>query len=297
MKTTFPKKSQTHQEIIFEIRDRILEKHQDKIAFIILFGSFARGDWVYDVYEKDNVTYEYASDYDIFILTRGNKYKSENAAIDLENSIKQDLKPYYKTYPIPQRKHSPSIIIEPVDEVNEKLRKGRYFYTDIKKEGVLLYGAKGFELAEEKEKTRAEKKEEAEGYFKKWFEKAEDFLISYNAVFEAKKYANSAFQLHQVTECLYHCALLVYTGHRPKLHDLEKLEQKLLKHNKAFADIFPKNTKEEEKLFNLLKRAYVDARYEKDYKIVKEQLEYLRKRVEKLKEVTKKACLMRIDSF
>jgi uncharacterized protein len=36
---------------------------------VILFGSHARGDWVHDVYEHEGITYEYASDYDILVIT------------------------------------------------------------------------------------------------------------------------------------------------------------------------------------------------------------------------------------
>ncbi|WP_231555726.1 hypothetical protein [Rickettsia hoogstraalii] len=44
----------------------------------------------------------------------------------------------------------------------------------------------------------------------------------------------------------------------------------------------------------MLQKAYVDARYDKNYKITKEQLLYLIERVEKLKEITERICLKRI---
>ncbi len=49
--------------------------------------------------------------------------------------------------------------------------------------------------------------------------------------------------------------------------------------------------------FTLLKKAYVDARYKKDYKITKEQLEYLAERVKILQKLTKKICTAKIESF
>ena len=42
---------------------------------------------------------------------------------------------------------------------------------------------------------------------------------------------------------------------------------------------------------------YDDARYKKDYKITKEQLEYLAQRIKKLHEVTEKSCKDKIESF
>ena len=35
---------------------------------IVLFGSYARGDWVDDVYTEGHITYEYRSDYDILVI-------------------------------------------------------------------------------------------------------------------------------------------------------------------------------------------------------------------------------------
>lgn len=75
MKTTLPKQSRSHQKIIRQITDIILKTGKDKIAFVILFGSFARGNWVYDYYQENGVMYEYASDYDILIITKTWKIK------------------------------------------------------------------------------------------------------------------------------------------------------------------------------------------------------------------------------
>ena len=44
-------------------------------------------------------------------------------------------------------------------------------------------------------------------------------------------------------------------------------------------------------------QAYIDARYKKDYKITKKQLEYLAKRVKLLQRLTKKICVAKIESF
>ncbi|MFU7502577.1 MAG: HEPN domain-containing protein [Candidatus Tisiphia sp.] len=54
-------------------------------------------------------------------------------------------------------------------------------------------------------------------------------------------------------------------------------------------------TPEQEECFTLLRNAYVDARYDQDYTISKEQLLYLINRVEELKIVTEKICLERIN--
>jgi len=47
--------------IIERIRERV-----DSIQMIILFGSYARGNWVDDTCTKGHITYEYISDFDVF---------------------------------------------------------------------------------------------------------------------------------------------------------------------------------------------------------------------------------------
>jgi hypothetical protein len=45
------------------------------------------------------------------------------------------------------------------------------------------------------------------------------------------------------------------------------------------------------------KKAYIDARYKKDYKITKKQLEYLASRVKVLEKLTRTICREKIESF
>ena len=65
----------------------------------------------------------------------------------------------------------------------------------------------------------------------------------------------------------------------------------------AFLTVFPGATAEQKECFDLLKRAYIEARYSSAYKITKEQLEYLAERVQKLQELTKKICEARIEAY
>ncbi|MCZ6901742.1 MAG: HEPN domain-containing protein [Rickettsia endosymbiont of Ixodes persulcatus] len=61
--------------------------------------------------------------------------------------------------------------------------------------------------------------------------------------------------------------------------------------------VFPIATPEQKECFKLLRKAYVDTRYDKNYKITKEQLLYLISRVEKLKQITEKMCLEKINGI
>ena len=141
MKTTLPQRSLKIQARLNFIVQQILDIAQDKIAMIILYGSFARGDWVRDLPNG------YHSDTDILIILKKGKYK-EHATLRLEDKIYKRLEKagVIKPQIIPYDSEI-SIILESIDEVNKQLEIGRYFYTDIKKEGILYIIARNLHLA------------------------------------------------------------------------------------------------------------------------------------------------------
>jgi hypothetical protein len=53
----------------------------------------------------------------------------------------------------------------------------------------------------------------------------------------------------------------------------------------------------ERRRFTLLKKAYVDARYNMDYTISKEDLAYLSERVQVLRGLTEQICKGKIEGF
>ena len=296
MKTTLPKESQSHREIIEQIAQIIKDVGKQKISHIILFGSFARGTWQNELKEEsDGRLLHYISDYDILVITKEHNAGNGSRAVNLASKINERIEKKGL-----DKKHPTSIIIEPLTTVNNNLQKGQYFFIDIKKEGILLYQDEMAEdLKEAKELSDAEKREIAQKYFDIWIEKAGEFLETVKLKLEKDDLEQvslnlSAFLLHQATECFYQCSHLVFTNYSPKLHDIEKLEKPLIYFSKKFLSVFPKNTIDEKDNFDLLKRAYVEARYNENYSIAKEQLEYLISRVELLDKVVKAVCLEKI---
>lgn len=106
-----------------------------------------------------------------------------------------------------------------------------------------------------------------------------------------------AFQLHQATERFYTTILLVFTHYKPKEHDIDKLGKRVNSIGPRFLPVFPRKMPEENRLFELLQKAYIDARYDPKYKITKKELEYLSGRVKKLQRLTKGVCKERIESY
>ena len=285
------KKSLSHlpshkREELKEITSIITENAN--VEMIILFGSYARNDWVEDIYTEGHITYEYRSDYDILVIMQAHTqvrklglWRHIETVIRRRSSIQTRL----------------SLIVHDIDEVNQALSKRQYFFTDIKKEGVLLYDSKRFKLAKAQKQSPEERKRTAQEDFNYWFKSAREFFYNFEINFKIRRYRNAAFQLHQATERFYITALLVFTHYKPKQHDIEVLGKSVNNLDPRFLPVFPRATPEEERLFELLKKAYIDARYNPKYKITKRELEYLAARVKKLQKLTKAICKERIESY
>lgn len=112
-----------------------------------------------------------------------------------------------------------------------------------------------------------------------------------------KDYKIAAFQLHQATERYYGTIQLVFTGNKPKTHDLEILGGMAKACDMEFGKVFPKGDLQERTRFILLRKAYVDARYKAEYQISKADLEWLAGRVQILRDLTEKICKDKIASF
>jgi len=237
---------------------------------IILFGSYARGQQVNDKYIEDGITYEYQSDYDILVVMDS---ESQAIAKEAEKRWKQKIKTV-----IP--KNTPlNIIFHGIEYLNAEIEQGNYFFTDILKDGILLYDSGKHKLASPLPLNEKQRREKAKMYFERWFKNAESFIIDFNHCMNREDYIKAAFELHQATERFFMTVLLVYTDYKPKVHDLDQLSRMVCKLDSRFKSVFPRTNAEEERLFNLLKRAYIDSRYKMDYEIKKEELEWLSERV------------------
>lgn len=255
------------------------------VEMVILFGSYARGDWVEELHD-DGYYYKYQSDFDIFIVTEN---KSLANKIESDNKLRDQIYRIIKT-PV-------TLIAHDIDFFNRRLRKGQYFFLDIKKEGVCLYNSEKFVLAEEKELSPKEYKKLAENDFEYFFSKAENFKSGFQFYFDKTKYNEAAFLLHQTTENLYSALLLVLTRYKPSTHDLEKLSKRVSSIEPSFLKVFPLGTDEEKRRFALLRKAYVDARYNRSYTITSEELMWLAKRVTILQNMAQEVCKKKVASF
>lgn len=286
MKTALLHLPQHKQAELKSIITALIPRYAE-IEMIILFGSYARGNWVEDKYVEKGITYEYKSDYDLLIVMSNNGKANSDT---LTQSITGKLEELNLPTPIHPIFHG-------IEFVNNELREGNYFFGDIKEEGILLFTTNRYQLDEKREFSPLEAQAKAQKDFDSWFESANGFYDFYEHGMRTKNHKGAAFQLHQATERYYSAIQLVFTGYKPKTHDIEILGKLANSFDLQFCKVFPRATVQERQRFTLLKKAYVDARYNMDYKISQEDLEYLSERVQLLSGLTKEICTQKIKSF
>ena len=257
------------------------------IEMVILYGSYARGTWVEDKYVENGTTYEYKSDYDLLVIVSKNSQANADTFVQSVTGKLDELKLETPVHPI----------FHGIDFVNEALREGNYFFDDIKREGILLFNTSRYQLDNKRAMSPAELSQRAQEDFNQWFTSANEFFQYYRDGFARENYKSAAFQLHQATERFYGALQLVFTGYKPKTHDIELLGWLAKAINMEFGKVFPRASHHERVRFSQLRRAYVDARYKADYKISKEDLEYLSTRVALLRDMTEKYCKEKIASL
>ena len=169
------------------------------------------------------------------------------------------------------------------------------FFTDIVRDGIALYEAPGHPFEHPQTLDPAEALKEAQGYFDEWFPSAERYFVNARDNIARGWAKEAAFLLHQTTERLCHCTLLVLTLYSPKSHKLNFLRSQAEHLNPRLVAAWPRGTKFEQRCFELLRRAYVDARYSPHYKITAEELAWLAERVTVLQELVKTVCEDRLD--
>ncbi|MES2676830.1 MAG: nucleotidyltransferase domain-containing protein [Pseudomonadota bacterium] len=124
---------QNKQEELSQIVAIICENCDDAQK-IILFGSYARGDYKEAKDLKPNRKSGHISDYDILVITS----KKEVA---LDSMLWKKISDGCRKLKLSA---DPRIITHDIEALNIKLAEAQYFYSDIKKEGILLFDSKKF---------------------------------------------------------------------------------------------------------------------------------------------------------
>lgn len=298
MKTTLDHLPERQQQELAHVRTTLLTEFEaaigkgaggtsawrkgGQVLKIILFGSYARNDWVD---EPDN---GYLSDFDLLVIVSHPKLTDiADYWWVAEDKILRD----------PAIGRTVNIIVHDLSEVNQALSRGEYFWTDIARDGVTLYELPGHPLATAKPMTSHDAVAMAKRYFGTWLPKIDSAvdLAAYAATKGEGK--DAAFLLHQATERAYICFLLVHTFYFPRSHNIKFLRSLAEDVDKRLVEAWPREHRLDRRRFETLKRAYVEARYSDQYTVSAEDLEALQASVRRLQELVAESCENRLRTL
>jgi predicted nucleotidyltransferase/HEPN domain-containing protein len=219
-----------------------------RLLKILLFGSYARGTWV------DDPVGRYFSDYDLLIVVN-----HDDLTDYAEYWEKIDRRLIDAGAAGTRLRTQVSLAPHSLDDINEKLRLGRYFFVDAVRDGIVLFEEEGHPFAESQPLTAQQALDETRSFFEAFFASANEFVDNYRFNLGLRRTNNAAFQLHQAAERAYHCLLLVRTLYSPKTHKLTKLRAMAEDYEPRLRAVWPNENRSERRAYGLLVDAYVKA--------------------------------------
>ncbi len=259
-------------------------RRNGKIYKIVLFGSYARDDWV------DEPENGYQSDFDLLIVvSHADLTEIADYWYVAEDRILRD----------DAIGRPVNIIVHSIDEVNQALRRGEYFWVDIARDGIALYELPRHELATPMPASAKDALQTASSYFSSQLTASNNWLTIADWSLEQgpdRDWRNkAAFALHQATETVYACFLLVRTLYFPRSHNIKFLRSLAEDSEPRLIEAWPRATKLDRRRFELLKRAYVEARYSANYEIGRDDLEALTVSVRRLRDIVEAVSRERLE--
>ena len=266
------------------VTDRI--QKTAKAHVVILFGSYARGDYKLERGQERGKK----SDYDLLVIT---------ADSDSRRAISLELTKVFDDIATPVQ-----LVVETISTVNANLSERQFFFSDIRREGIVLHNSGQYTLAEAAVISREQRRKMAEDDFKTWFKQAkvafEDYQNNYSKISNDPVYTlKCSFHLQQAVEMCYTTIEMVFAHYNPHEHNLYTLRQRAEAFDQQVDEAFPLNTEQETELFEYLNFAYIGGRYrsEEEFPVTTTQLDYWATETKKLLDLTEKICTDKIMSL
>jgi uncharacterized protein len=272
-----------------ELADALAEGAADfrkrgRILKIILFGSYARGDYV----DEPHTMKGYRSDYDILVIVNNRKltefarfwYKAADRLLH-DAGIRTPV----------------GFIVHSRREVNTALKAGQYFFSDIRRDGIVLYELDDEPLAEPALLSPVDAYHTAKEHFDRKFGFSTYHTKLVKIAVHDGQLNHAAFLLHQSIEQAYSTLLLTLTNYGPPSHNLTFLRTLAEGRDRRLADAFPRDQQRYRAWFNQVNEAYVKARYSRHYEISEEALLWLGERTVILHDLVEAICREHLEKL
>ncbi|WKT92452.1 nucleotidyltransferase and HEPN domain-containing protein [Brucella anthropi] len=276
-------------EVIFEeFEDGLKEgaaefKKRGRIVKAILFGSYARGTQV----DEPHTGKGYRSDFDLLFIVNNRKLADFDFWRKTEDRLMR----------LRDVQTPVNFIVHSLREVNTRIKEGRYFFTDIRKEGIVLYELDPEPLAQPGILNPEDAYRIAREYFDDRLPHARVFAKTAGYLLEEGDIKEATFILHQAIEQAYSTFLLVTTNYSPSSHNLKFLRRLSEGQRNELAKAWPQDQQRYKAWFNIVNEAYVKARYSPHFDITEEALRWLLKQANALIDEIEKICAVQLKKM
>lgn len=274
-----------HEEFEDALKDsRAAWKKKGRILKIVLFGSYARGGWV----DEKNTGKGYRSEFNLLVVV--NDKKLADYARYWHKAKDRLIRDSAVDTPVGFIVHSRSF-------VNGALRRDQYFFSDIHREGIVLYELDDGPLAEPRPLTPRQRYEAAKEHFEDRLPFAKAFTKGFWFYLAERNCRRAALELHQAIEQAYSALLLTLTNYSPPCHNIAFLRSLAEDRDRRLVGAWPRDAQRHRAWFNTLAEAYAEARYSKHYEISEEALAWLGERTRDLHELVETACREHLEEL
>lgn len=187
-----------------------------------------------------------------------------------------------------------TVLVHGSEAVNDELRKGNYFFSSLYNKGVILYDSQITPLSSPR--LIAQSVSDLEPYWKNRYYLANNFLKGAAHALSQGWNGQAVFMLHQAVEHTCITLIRVYMGYKATTHKLSKLLSMVENFSLYCVTVFPRITKDEIRLFNILEKAYSDSRYDEKFTVSTETANALKAEVEDFLEIAQALFLRKVQA-
>lgn len=215
---------------------------------------------------------QHTGDYYFLVLINNNRNKSLQ---QLQDQIEQHC---LSVMPI-------TIILLETSLFNQWLASGHLFARTVCQTAIPVFEAADISLSPVGDHDPETERITQGKRYREGILKSQEFLAGAELFIVRKQNRLAAFMLHQAVEQALATLIKIGTGYHCCSHNIERLIRYAGMVSYRIADIFPRKTEKEKRLFNILQKAYIDSRYKEDYRIEFSDLLELAERVRFIQEI------------
>ena len=210
--------------------------------------------------------------YYLLVLVRRNREASNNCVQDRIETVCSSINPV-------------TVFVIDFEQFNTWLQEGHHFAYQVTTKAKLLFEDLTISFGDVNEVDSDAIKESQKAVYCKGYNMMQEFLAGADLYRIRQQNKMAAFMLHQATESALHAILKISIGLCVSSHNLDKLIRYCSLAHSSVTGLFKRHMENENRLFQLLQRAYIETRYKETYCINTSDLIEITSKIRLLQEI------------